>query len=92
MDYISEEMKDKLLVYHPEVVLYCPQIPQNTGTISRLCAAFSSSLHLIEPMGFKITEKAVRRAGLDYWADRNFSYQKRGIQFELVFSFLKKIV
>lgn len=73
MDYISEELKDKLLAYHPEVVLYCPQIPQNTGTISRLCAAFSSSLHLIEPMGFKITEKAVRRAGLDYWEHVNLS-------------------
>ena len=50
-----------------EVVLYCPQIPQNTGSIARLCAAFDVVLHLIEPMAFQITEKKVRRAGLDYW-------------------------
>lgn len=50
-----------------EVVLCSPQIPQNTGTVARLCAAFKVILHLIEPMGFQITEKGVRRAGLDYW-------------------------
>lgn len=50
-----------------EVALYCPQIPQNTGSIARLCAAFNVILHLIEPMAFQITEKKVRRAGLDYW-------------------------
>lgn len=50
-----------------EVVLCCPQIPQNTGSIARLCAAFDVILHLIEPMAFQITEKKVRRAGLDYW-------------------------
>lgn len=50
-----------------EVALCCPQIPQNTGSIARLCAAFNVMLHLIEPMGFQITEKGVRRAGLDYW-------------------------
>lgn len=50
-----------------EIVLVEPQIPQNTGSIARTCAATDTPLHLIEPMGFEITEKAVRRAGLDYW-------------------------
>ena len=49
------------------VVLVEPQIPQNTGNIGRLCLATGSCLHLIEPLGFDISEKAVRRSGLDYW-------------------------
>ncbi len=50
-----------------QIVLVEPQIPQNTGSISRTCAATDTPLHLVEPLGFEITEKAVRRAGLDYW-------------------------
>jgi tRNA (cytidine/uridine-2'-O-)-methyltransferase len=53
------------------IVLVEPQIPQNTGSIARTCAATGSPLHLIEPLGFDITEKAVRRAGLDYWPHVN---------------------
>lgn len=49
------------------VVLVEPLIPQNTGNIARLCVGTGSVLHLIEPLGFDISEKAVRRAGLDYW-------------------------
>jgi len=49
------------------VVLVEPEIPQNCGNIARTCAATGSSLHLIRPLGFDISEKAVRRAGLDYW-------------------------
>lgn len=49
------------------LVLINPQIPNNTGSIGRLCVNTSSSLHLIKPLGFDIDEKAVRRAGLDYW-------------------------
>lgn len=49
------------------IVLLEPEIPQNTGNISRTCAATGCALHLIEPLGFDISEKAVRRAGLDYW-------------------------
>ena len=49
------------------IVLVEPEIPQNTGNISRTCAATGSALHLIKPLGFRIDEKAVRRAGLDYW-------------------------
>jgi len=44
-----------------------PEIPQNTGNISRTCAATGIRLHLVEPLGFDISEKAVKRAGLDYW-------------------------
>jgi tRNA (cytidine/uridine-2'-O-)-methyltransferase len=74
--YITPSCRLSLLQYHPEVALYCPQIPQNTGSIARLCAAFSSTLHLIEPMGFRITEKALLRAGLDYWEHVNVYLHK----------------
>ena len=49
------------------IVLVEPEIPQNCGNIARTCAATGSRLHLIRPLGFDISEKAVRRAGLDYW-------------------------
>lgn len=49
------------------IVLVEPEIPQNCGNIARTCAATRSRLHLVEPLGFEISEKAVRRAGLDYW-------------------------
>ena len=49
------------------IVLVEPEIPPNTGNIARLCAATRAHLHLVEPLGFRIDEQAVRRAGLDYW-------------------------
>ena len=49
------------------IVLVEPEIPQNCGNIARTCAATNSRLHLIRPLGFDISERAVRRAGLDYW-------------------------
>lgn len=49
------------------IVLVEPEIPQNCGNIARTCAATRSRLHLVRPLGFDISEKAVRRAGLDYW-------------------------
>lgn len=49
------------------VVLHEPEIPPNTGSVARTCAATSSPLHLIKPLGFQIDDHAVRRAGLDYW-------------------------
>jgi len=49
------------------VVLFNPEIPPNTGSIARLCAATLSPLHLIEPLGFEIDDKHLKRAGLDYW-------------------------
>ncbi|MCD8250181.1 MAG: tRNA (cytidine(34)-2'-O)-methyltransferase [Lachnospiraceae bacterium] len=51
------------------IVLYEPEIPANTGNIGRTCVATGSRLHLIEPLGFRIGEKDLRRAGLDYWKD-----------------------
>ena len=51
------------------IVLLEPEIPDNTGNIGRTCVATGVSLHLIKPLGFDISEKAVRRAGLDYWKD-----------------------
>ena len=49
------------------VVLVEPEIPQNTGNIVRTCAAIGAKLHLVKPLGFEISEKYVKRAGLDYW-------------------------
>jgi tRNA (cytidine/uridine-2'-O-)-methyltransferase len=50
-----------------QIALWEPEIPPNTGNIARLCAATGSPLHLIGPLGFRIDEKSLRRAGLDYW-------------------------
>ena len=49
------------------IALVYPQIPNNTGNVGRLCVATNSTLHLIKPLGFELTEKRLRRAGLDYW-------------------------
>ncbi len=49
------------------IVLYQPEIPQNTGNIARMCAANKLKLHLIEPMGFELSDKYLKRAALDYW-------------------------
>ena len=51
------------------IVLYEPEIPANTGNIGRTCVATGTRLHLIEPLGFKLSEKALKRAGMDYWND-----------------------
>src|SRR5699024_7445041 len=53
------------------IVLVEPEIPQNTGNIARTCAAIGAKLHLVHPLGFSISEKAVKRAGLDYWDKLN---------------------
>ena len=49
------------------IVLHQPEIPQNTGNIGRTCVATGTSLHLIEPIGFRLNEKELKRAGMDYW-------------------------
>lgn len=49
------------------IILHQPEIPANTGNIGRTCVATGSSLHLIEPLGFHLDEKSIRRAGMDYW-------------------------
>ncbi len=50
-----------------QIVLYQPEIPQNSGNIARLCAATGAQLHLIKPLGFSLEDKYLKRAGLDYW-------------------------
>ena len=70
------------------IVLFEPEIPQNTGNIARTCAVTGSRLHLIKPLGFDISDKAVKRAGLDYWhlvdlhvyEDLEDFFQKTGAQ------------
>ena len=49
------------------IVMVEPEIPQNTGNIARTCAATGTKLHLVHPLGFDVSEKAVKRAGIDYW-------------------------
>ena len=51
------------------IVLFEPEIPANTGNIGRTCVATGTRLHLIEPLGFRLNEKALKRAGMDYWKD-----------------------
>ncbi len=56
------------------IVLVEPQIPQNTGNISRTCAVTGARLHLVKPMGFEVTDKNLKRAGLDYWDKLDITY------------------
>lgn len=60
--------KQKLNISKPfNIVLVEPEIPPNTGNIARLCAATNTKLHLVHPLGFEITDRKLKRAGLDYW-------------------------
>ena len=58
------------------IVLVEPEIPQNTGNIARTCAATGTRLHIVEPMGFKIDDRKLKRAGLDYWHLLDITYYK----------------
>ena len=58
------------------IVLHEPEIPANTGNIGRTCVATGTKLHLIEPLGFSLSEKHLKRAGMDYWKD--LEYMKTG--------------
>ena len=60
--------------YSLNIALIEPEIPQNTGNIARTCAATGAKLHLVGPMGFTITDKQVKRAGLDYWDKLDITY------------------
>lgn len=64
------------------IVLYQPEIPPNTGNIARLCAATGTPLSLIEPLGFKIDDKHLKRAGLDYWPSVSLSVFPHWAAFE----------
>ena len=61
-------------VFEINIVMVEPEIPQNTGNIARTCAATGARLHLIGPMGFKIDDKKLKRAGLDYWNLLDITY------------------
>lgn len=58
------------------LILYCPEIPQNTGNIGRTAAITSARLHLIEPLGFELSEKHLKRSGMDYWEDLDLCVHK----------------
>ena len=64
------------------VVLIEPEIPPNTGNIARLCLATQSRLHLVEPLGFSINDRQLRRAGMDYWHQVDVQYWKNLTEFE----------
>ena len=61
-------------MYDLNIVLMEPEIPQNTGNIARTCAATGAKLHLVEPMGFHVDDKKLKRAGLDYWYLLDITY------------------
>lgn len=63
------------------IVLHCPEIPQNTGNIARTCAATGAALHLIRPLGFAIDDKKLKRAGLDYWQYLDITYYENDEDF-----------
>jgi len=73
------------------IVLVEPDIPQNTGNIARLCAATGTTLNLIEPLGFQLTDKLVKRAGLDYWDAVNVQKFPNLGKFEEHFSKVRRI-
>lgn len=74
-----------------QIALIEPDIPQNTGSIARLCAATGTVLHLVEPLGFRITDKAVKRAGLDYWDSVELHRVPSLAEFQKQFSDVRKI-
>ena len=63
------------------IVMVEPEIPQNTGNIARTCAAIGAKLHLVKPLGFDISEKAVKRAGLDYWDKLEIEIHESFVEF-----------
>ena len=63
------------------IVLVEPEIPQNTGNIARTCAATGARLHLVKPLGFKIDDRKLKRAGLDYWHFLDISYYENLTEF-----------
>ena len=68
------------------VVLYSPEIPQNTGNISRTCAVTGAALHIIKPIGFEISDRTLKRAGLDYWDKLDVTYYESFEEFMAKYS------
>ena len=66
----------KLILQMLHIVLFNPEIPQNTGNIGRLCAITKTRLHLIHPLGFTITDKQLKRSGMDYWHSLDVHHHK----------------
>ncbi len=65
----------------PKIVLINPQIPPNTGNIARSCAATATPLHLVGPLGFELSDRQLKRAGLDYWPHVDLHLHENWIQF-----------
>ena len=63
------------------IVLFCPEIPQNTGNIARTCSVTGAALHIIKPIGFEISDKTLKRAGLDYWSTLEVYYYESYLDF-----------
>lgn len=66
----------------PKVVLVNPEIPPNTGNIARTCAATATELHLVQPLGFELSDRYLKRAGLDYWPHVNLTVHNSWQHFE----------
>jgi tRNA (cytidine/uridine-2'-O-)-methyltransferase len=69
-------LKEEVRVLSIHIVLVEPEIPQNTGNIARICAVTGAVLHLVKPLGFEITDRRLKRAGLDYWDKLNVQYHE----------------
>ena len=69
------------------IVLVEPEIPQNTGNISRTCAATGCALHLVRPLGFEITDQHLKRAGLDYWQYLELYYTNKTLVHHAIIPF-----
>lgn len=68
----------------PRIVLIQPQIPPNTGNIARTCAATNTELHLVGPLGFELSDRYLKRAGLDYWPYVNLHYHQNIADFQAI--------
>ena len=64
------------------IILHQPEIPANTGNIGRTCVATGTALHLIEPLGFRLDEKSIKRAGMDYWAQLDVTRYINFLEFQ----------
>jgi tRNA (cytidine/uridine-2'-O-)-methyltransferase len=78
--YAPVEMKEMNIL---NIVLFEPQIPQNTGNIARTCAVTGAKLHIVGPMGFSVDDKKLKRAGLDYWDKLDIVYYENTEEFLL---------
>ena len=71
---ITVQKKERIAMKKIHIVLYSPEIPQNTGNISRTAVVTGASLHIIRPIGFEISDRTLKRAGLDYWNKLDVRY------------------